>query len=115
MVPTIRRALHSAGISGQDIDAVAVTAGPGLAGALLVGVAAANAYALALNKPLYGVNHLSAHVAVDLLEDGELDEPCLGQLVSGAHSSLLIVPRLRRDELTDLGATVDQAAGRAYC
>src|SRR5436305_15042293 len=58
MVPTIRRALDSAGVSGQDVDAVAVTAGPGLAGALCVGVAAAKAYALALGKPLYGVSHL---------------------------------------------------------
>ena len=74
MVPMIRRALETARVRAGDIDAVAVTAGPGLAGALLVGLAAAKALALALGKPLYGVNHLSAHVAVDLLEHGPLDE-----------------------------------------
>lgn len=114
MVPTIRRALDAAGVAANDVDAVAVTAGPGLAGALLVGVAAAKAYALALGKPLYGVNHLSAHVAVDMLEHGPLDEPCIGLLVSGGHSSLLLVPRLGGQELTELGATVDDAAGEAY-
>ncbi len=114
MVPTIHRALDTAGVTAQDVDAVAVTAGPGLAGALLVGVAAAKAYALALGKPLYGVNHLSAHVAVDLLEHGPLAEPCIALLVSGGHSSLLLVPRIGGEELTELGATVDDAAGEAY-
>jgi N6-L-threonylcarbamoyladenine synthase len=114
MVPTIRRALDTAGVAASDIDAVAVTAGPGLAGALLVGVAAAKAYALALGKPLYGVNHLSSHVAVDLLEHGPLEEPCVALLVSGGHSSLLFVPRVGGEELTELGATVDDAAGEAY-
>ncbi|MGH8962554.1 MAG: tRNA (adenosine(37)-N6)-threonylcarbamoyltransferase complex transferase subunit TsaD [Jatrophihabitantaceae bacterium] len=114
MVPTIRRALDTAGVAASDVDAVAVTAGPGLAGALLVGVAAAKAYALALGKPLYGVNHLSSHVAVDLLEHGPLAEPCIALLVSGGHSSLLLVPRVGGEELTELGATVDDAAGEAY-
>jgi N6-L-threonylcarbamoyladenine synthase len=114
MVPTIERALASAGVAAADVDAVAVTAGPGLAGALLVGVAAAKAYALALGKPLYGVNHLSAHVAVDLLEHGALDEPCVAMLVSGGHSSLLFVPRVGGEEVIELGATVDDAAGEAY-
>ena len=75
-----------------------MTAGPGLAGALLVGVAAAKALALALDKPLYGVNHLAAHVAVDQLEHGPLPEPCLAILVSGGHSSLL-----RVDDVTVIG------------
>jgi N6-L-threonylcarbamoyladenine synthase len=114
MVPTIRRALSTAGVGAGDVDAVAVTAGPGLSGALLVGVAAAKAYALALDKPLYGVNHLSAHVAVDLLEHGPLDEPCVALLVSGGHSSLLLVPKVGGQEVTELGATVDDAAGEAY-
>jgi N6-L-threonylcarbamoyladenine synthase len=114
MAPTIARALDTAGIRADDVDAVAVTAGPGLAGALLVGVAAAKAYALALGKPLYGVNHLSAHVAVDLLEHGPLAEPCVALLVSGGHSSLLLVPRIGGEQLTELGATVDDAAGEAY-
>jgi tRNA N6-adenosine threonylcarbamoyltransferase len=114
MVPTIERALTTAGVAASDVDAVAVTAGPGLAGALLVGVAAAKAYSLALDKPLYGVNHLSAHVAVDLLEHGPLDEPCVALLVSGGHSSLLLVPRVGGEDVTELGATVDDAAGEAY-
>ncbi|HEY8045915.1 MAG TPA: tRNA (adenosine(37)-N6)-threonylcarbamoyltransferase complex transferase subunit TsaD, partial [Streptosporangiaceae bacterium] len=68
MVPTVRRALDIAGVKPSDVDAVAVTAGPGLAGALLVGLAAAKAYAAAWHVPLYGVNHLGAHVAVDTVE-----------------------------------------------
>src|SRR5215813_13900949 len=72
MVPAVQRALRLAGISLGQVDAIAVTAGPGLAGALLIGVCAAKAYALALGKPLYGVNHLAAHIAVDELEHGAL-------------------------------------------
>jgi N6-L-threonylcarbamoyladenine synthase len=69
---------------------------------------------LALGKPLYGVNHLSSHVAVDLLENGPLDEPCVALLVSGGHSSVLLVPRIGGEEITELGATVDDAAGEAF-
>ena len=97
MVPTVHRALADAGVRASDVDAIAVTAGPGLAGALLVGVAAAKAYALALDKPLYGVNHLAAHVAVDELQHGPLPEPSIALLVSGGHSSLLLVPDLAQD------------------
>jgi len=113
MVPTVRRALDTAGMTLDDIDAIAVTAGPGLAGALLVGVAAAKGYALALDKPIYGVNHLAAHVAVDQLEHGPLPEPCLALLVSGGHSSLLLVPDVTSD-IRPLGSTVDDAAGEAF-
>jgi len=113
MVPTVTRAVAAAGITLRDVDAVAVTAGPGLAGALLVGVAAAKAYALALGVPLYGVNHLAAHVAVDVLEHGPLPEPCVALLVSGGHSSLLLVEDVTRS-LVPLGQTVDDAAGEAF-
>jgi N6-L-threonylcarbamoyladenine synthase len=113
MVPTVHRALDTAGMTLDDIDAIAVTAGPGLAGALLVGVAAAKGYALALDKPIYGVNHLAAHVAVDQLEHGPLPEPCLALLVSGGHSSLLLVPDVTSD-IRPLGSTVDDAAGEAF-
>jgi N6-L-threonylcarbamoyladenine synthase len=113
MVPTVRRACAEAGIALRDVDAIAVTAGPGLAGALLVGVAAAKAYALALGKPLYGVNHLASHVAVDVLEHGLLPEPAIALLVSGGHSSLLLVPDLAR-EIIPLGVTLDDAAGEAF-
>jgi N6-L-threonylcarbamoyladenine synthase len=113
MTPTVCRALAEAGVRFDDLDAIAVTAGPGLAGALLVGVAAAKAYALALDKPLYGVNHLAAHVAVDQLEHGPLPKPCVALLVSGGHSSLLLVPDVATD-VRPLGATVDDAAGEAF-
>jgi N6-L-threonylcarbamoyladenine synthase len=113
MTPTVDRALAEAGVTLQDVDAIAVTAGPGLAGALLVGVAAAKAYSLGLDKPLYGVNHLAAHVAVDQLEHGPLPKPCVALLVSGGHSSLLLVPDVAAD-VRPLGATVDDAAGEAF-
>ena len=113
MVPTVRRALDTAGVRLSDLDAVAVTSGPGLAGALLVGVAAAKAYALATGLPLYGVNHLAAHVAVDVLEHGPLPEPAIAVLVSGGHSSILRVDDVT-STLEPLGATVDDAAGEAF-
>ncbi len=83
MVPTLETACRRAGVRLAEIDAVAVTAGPGLAGALLVGVAAAKALSIALGVPLHGVNHLAAHVAVDVLEHGPLAEPTMALLVSG--------------------------------
>jgi N6-L-threonylcarbamoyladenine synthase len=113
IVPTMRRALDQAKVTLADIDAIAVTAGPGLAGALLVGVAAAKGYALAADKPIYGVNHLAAHVAVDTLEHGPLPEPAIALLVSGGHSSLLLVDDLTAG-VTPLGATIDDAAGEAF-
>jgi len=119
MVPTIERACATAGVALADVDAVAVTHGPGLAGALLVGVASAKALALGLGKPLYGVNHLAAHVAVDRLEHGELPEPCLALLVSGGHSSLLRVTDITGGGtdgggVDPMGATIDDAAGEAF-
>lgn len=113
MVPTIERAAETAGIALTDIDAVAVTSGPGLAGALLVGVASAKALALGLGKPIYGVNHLAAHVAVDQLEHGPLPEPCLAMLVSGGHSSLLEVTDVTVG-VEPMGSTIDDAAGEAF-
>jgi len=113
MVPTLERACAEAGVRLPDVDAVAVTSGPGLAGALLVGVAAAKALALTLGKPLYGVNHLSAHVAVDQLEHGPLPEPCVSLLVSGGHSSLLLVEDVT-SAVEPLGSTIDDAAGEAF-
>jgi N6-L-threonylcarbamoyladenine synthase len=113
MVPMIERACREADIRLDDLDAIAVTAGPGLAGALLVGVAAAKALAVALGKPLYGVNHLAAHVAVDIVEHGPLAEPTMAMLVSGGHSSLLLVPDVTHD-VRSLGSTIDDAAGEAF-
>jgi N6-L-threonylcarbamoyladenine synthase len=113
MVPTLERACAEAGVRLSDLDALAVTSGPGLAGALTVGVAAAKALALALGVPLYGVNHLAAHVAVDTLEHGPLPEPTIALLVSGGHSSLLLVPDVTVD-VQPLGRTIDDAAGEAF-
>jgi N6-L-threonylcarbamoyladenine synthase len=116
MVPTIERACSEAGIAMYDVDAIAVTSGPGLAGALLVGVAAAKALAVGLGKPVYGVNHLAAHVAVDQLEHGPLPTPCVALLVSGGHSSLLRVSDVTGADggVVPLGATIDDAAGEAF-
>jgi N6-L-threonylcarbamoyladenine synthase len=113
MVPTLERACETAGIRLYDVDAIAVTSGPGLAGALLVGVAAAKALAIGLGKPVYGVNHLAAHVAVDQLEHGPLPEPCLALLVSGGHSSLIRVEDVTSG-VEPLGSTIDDAAGEAF-
>jgi N6-L-threonylcarbamoyladenine synthase len=113
LVPTINRALDDAGVKLADLDAIAVTAGPGLAGALLVGVAGAKGLALATEKPIYGVNHLAAHVAVDTLEHGPLTEPAIALLVSGGHSSLLRVDDLSAG-VTPMGSTIDDAAGESF-
>jgi len=118
MVPTIERACEKAGIKPYDVDAIAVTSGPGLAGALLVGVAAAKALAIGLGKPLYGVNHLASHVAVDQLQHGALPEQCVAMLVSGGHSSLLKVTDITGEQgaggVEPMGQTIDDAAGEAY-
>src|SRR5699024_7887024 len=92
---------------------IAVTAGPGLAGSLLVGVAAAKAYAVAWGVPLYGVNHLLGHVAVSALQHGPLPTPALALLVSGGPTQLLRVDDITC-RITELGSTVDDAAGEAY-
>lgn len=113
MVPTLDRALAAADVELADLDAIAVTAGPGLMGALVVGVAAAKALALATGKPLYGVNHLAGHVTVDALEHGPLPERCVALLVSGGHTSILLMDG-GVGNIRELGATIDDAAGEAY-
>jgi N6-L-threonylcarbamoyladenine synthase len=113
LVPSVTRAFESARLELSDVDAIAVTCGPGLAGALLVGVSAAKAYAAALNVPLYGANHLPGHVAADTLEHGPLPSPCLALLVSGGHTQLLRVDDLAT-KITEVGSTIDDAAGEAY-
>lgn len=113
MEPALRRACDRAGLSLADVDAIAVTAGPGLVGALIVGVATGKALAAALGVPIYGVNHLAGHVVVDELQHGPLVDPTIGLLVSGGHSSLLLVSDDVR-EITPLGQTLDDAAGEAF-
>ncbi len=113
MLPSIKRAVTEAKISLKDIDAIAVTAGPGLVGALLVGVASASGLAQGLGRPLYGVNHLAAHVSVDYLTHEKPTDPTIALLVSGGHSSLLQVDDIT-GSITKLGATMDDAAGEAF-
>jgi N6-L-threonylcarbamoyladenine synthase len=116
--PSIEAALAEAQVSLADLDAVAVTSGPGLAGALMVGVGAAKALAVSLGKPLYAVNHLVGHVGADLLDaqggpGHPVELPTIALLVSGGHTSLLHV----RDLISDvelLGETIDDAAGEAF-
>ena len=108
--PTMRRALAVAGLERPDV--VAATIGPGLAGALLVGVAAAKAYSAAWDVPFYAVNHLGGHLAADVYEHGPLPE-CVALLVSGGHTHLLHVRSLG-EPIVELGSTVDDAAGEAY-
>ena len=108
--PTMRRALQTAGIGRPDV--VAATIGPGLAGALLVGVAAAKAYSAAWQVPFYAVNHLGGHLAADVFDHGPLPES-IGLLVSGGHTNLLHVRSLG-EPIVELGSTVDDAAGEAY-
>ena len=113
MQPTIKKALADAKISLSDIDAIAVTAGPGLVGALLVGVGSAAGLAIGLDKPIYAVNHLSAHISVDYLTHKQEIEPTIALLVSGGHSSLLQVNDIT-SSVVKLGQTIDDAAGEAF-
>src|SRR3954451_2236191 len=108
--PTMRRALGTADVDKPDV--VAATIGPGLAGALLVGVAAAKAYSAAWQVPFYAVNHLGGHLAADVYDHGPLPES-IGLLVSGGHTNLLHVRSLG-EPIVELGSTVDDAAGEAY-
>ncbi|AWG02497.1 tRNA (adenosine(37)-N6)-threonylcarbamoyltransferase complex transferase subunit TsaD [Clavibacter michiganensis] len=118
LTPAIDAALAAAGVTLRELDAIAVTAGPGLSGALMVGVGAAKALAVALDIPLHGVNHLVGHVGADLLStDGgpgvPLETPSIALLVSGGHTSLLLVRDLV-DDVELLGETIDDAAGEAF-
>jgi N6-L-threonylcarbamoyladenine synthase len=112
LLPTLDRALVEAGATYHDVDAIAVTAGPGLVGSLLVGVAAAKALALAHGLPLIAVNHLEGHVCAAQLEFGLLEPPLVALIVSGGHTSLVLGDSEGR--LTTLGATLDDAAGEAF-
>ncbi|HHW41847.1 MAG TPA: tRNA (adenosine(37)-N6)-threonylcarbamoyltransferase complex transferase subunit TsaD [Syntrophomonadaceae bacterium] len=108
----VERSLKDAGIEFSDLNAVAVTVGPGLIGALLVGVAAAKAYAFALRLPLVPVHHLEAHLYANFLEHPERKPPFVCLIVSGGHTSLVLVKEHLSYEL--LGSTRDDAAGEAF-
>ncbi|MEP6481703.1 MAG: tRNA (adenosine(37)-N6)-threonylcarbamoyltransferase complex transferase subunit TsaD [Rhodoglobus sp.] len=113
LTPALTQALEESGVALADLDAIAVTSGPGLSGALMVGIGAAKALALSLGKPLYAVNHLVGHVGADQLDEAAVEYPTIALLVSGGHTSLLLV----RDLVSDvelLGETIDDAAGEAF-
>jgi N6-L-threonylcarbamoyladenine synthase len=110
--PMIELALGEAGVRSSGIDGVAVTIGPGLVGALLVGIAAAKAMAFSMDVPLIGVNHLEGHIYANVLERGRIQQPFVAFLVSGGHTMLLHVPEPHVYEL--LGQTLDDAAGEAF-
>jgi tRNA N6-adenosine threonylcarbamoyltransferase len=110
--PLMTLALSEAGIWFSEVDAVAVTVGPGLVGALLVGLAAAKAVALALDVPFIGVNHLEGHIYANVLEHGPVEEPYVAFLVSGGHTMLVHVPEPHEYEV--MGQTLDDAAGEAF-
>jgi N6-L-threonylcarbamoyladenine synthase len=110
--PLLDVALAEAGIRWSEVDAVAVTRGPGLVGALLVGLATAKAIALALDAPLIAVNHLEGHVYANFLEHGSPEPPYVALIVSGGHTLLVYMPEEQRYEV--LGQTLDDAAGEAF-
>ncbi|MDC4233637.1 tRNA (adenosine(37)-N6)-threonylcarbamoyltransferase complex transferase subunit TsaD [Actinomyces sp. B33] len=112
-LPTLDSALDEAGVGLDEIDAVAVAAGPGLVGSLTVGICAAKALASSIGAPLYGVNHVIGHLAVDAVAEGPLPQRFIGLVVSGGHSNILLVEDLATD-VRELGGTLDDAAGEAF-
>lgn len=124
IAPVVRAAMREAGIGLNELDAIAVTEGPGLAGALLVGISYAKALALALNKPLIAVNHLEGHIHAVLLEQAQLpaaspgkplEFPALALVVSGGHTHLYLAERHSESwTYRNVGRTVDDAAGEAF-
>ena len=112
LIPVVDEAITSAGIEPARIDAVAATVGPGLIGALLVGVSAAKALSLSWSKPFIGINHMEAHLYAGLLDDPTLEFPLVVLLVSGGHT--MIVEMRGHGDYSVLGHTIDDAAGEAY-
>lgn len=108
----IEKALSDAGITLEEVTAVAVTYGPGLVGALLVGVSAAKAIAFAADKPLVGVHHIEGHISANFIENKELEPPFICLVVSGGHSHLVVVKDYGEYEI--IGRTRDDAAGEAF-
>jgi N6-L-threonylcarbamoyladenine synthase len=108
----IRAALSEAGLTLDDMDAIAVTYGPGLVGALLVGVSAAKAISFAKNKPLIGVHHIEGHISANFIEHKDLEPPFVCLVVSGGHSHLVVVKDYGEYDI--IGQTRDDAAGEAF-
>lgn len=113
MLPVIKKALHEAQLSFNDIDLIAVAKGPGLVGALLIGLNAAKGLALALKKPLIGVNHVEAHLYAALMSNANAPKfPCLGVILSGGHTVLLLMHAI--DKFSLISQTADDAIGEAF-
>lgn len=112
-VPVVSKALQDANMTIDDVDAIAVSAGPGLAGCLAVGVSGAKALAWSSKKPLYGINHVIGHIAVTQLQFGEVAENTLALIVSGGHTSLLHVNNIATS-IDVVGTTLDDAAGECF-
>jgi N6-L-threonylcarbamoyladenine synthase len=112
LTPLLDQCLETAGCGFDDLDGVAVTVGPGLVGALLVGIAAAKSISLATGAPLIGVNHLEGHILANAIEHGPALAPAVCLVVSGGHTMLVHMPEVHRYEM--LGQTVDDAAGEAF-
>lgn len=112
VIPVIDKAIKDAGITLNDVDAISVTYGPGLVGALLVGISAAKAIAFSLGKPLIGVNHIEGHIAANYISNSELEPPFICLVASGGHSHIVHVKGYR--DFVVLGRTRDDAAGEAF-
>ena len=112
LTPLLEEALEAAGCGFHDLEGIAVTVGPGLVGALLVGIAAAKSISIATGAPLIGVNHLEGHILANAIEHGPELAPAVCLVVSGGHTMLVHMPEIHRYEL--LGQTVDDAAGEAF-
>ncbi|EMS70624.1 tRNA (adenosine(37)-N6)-threonylcarbamoyltransferase complex transferase subunit TsaD [Ruminiclostridium cellobioparum] len=112
IMPVINQALEEAGVTLNDIDAIGVTYGPGLVGALLVGLTAAKAIAFTTGKPLVGVHHIEGHIAANYLQYPELEPPFVCLVASGGHSHIVLVESYDKFEI--LGQTRDDAAGEAF-
>lgn len=108
----VNNSVQEAGISLDDIQLIAVTAGPGLVGALLLGITYAKSLAYTLNVPLVGVNHIAAHLYSNFMEHPDLSPPCIGLIVSGGHTTLVEIKDINQYHI--LGETLDDAAGEAF-
>ncbi|MBS1813721.1 MAG: tRNA (adenosine(37)-N6)-threonylcarbamoyltransferase complex transferase subunit TsaD [Acidobacteria bacterium] len=115
IVPVVREAMQQADVTDSDLNAIAVTAGPGLAGALLVGISFAKSFAYALGKPLIAVNHLEGHIHAVLMQQQANEGPILALVVSGGHTHLYLAQQREGTwHYRNVGRTVDDAAGEAY-
>jgi len=112
LIPIIREALAEARIELKDLDAVAVTSGPGLVGSLLIGLSVAKFLAFSLDIPFFGVNHIEGHIFANFLEHPSLKPPLLHLIVSGGHTQLIYQPEMGQYEI--LGQTLDDAAGESF-